>query len=482
MRIPNVLVALAASGWQILMPNIASAQIGRVVAGPDASATEIRAAYGNASAPVRRLTFSISGGFESQSELRVDLAPEYIHIFRSNRDELLDFKLHRHIIISGDRQTFANTSIYADVAFRVNEAQNRQYLSKVLGSAGIKPATAPLVPPLDAATQLGLVLPGSATEQIDQTTDRNGTIHFSHEGKELASVHFGSVRLPKSEKDEFARFLHWGVSLHPQITDAIIGDGRLPDELSYPEYKGMESKLQTLTLKADETVSADYPLPANYSAQPFPNVTGERTVLRSLLPLMLDAVAGHAGGGPRSAASYRQAIEVASQKGESLQAMVLILELSLHHGQNALTCAPNAGPACHPLADIARSAETDPQGRALLQGLSYKEAKAADAVPLFRSIDRKGLSDPYVIDIFLANDLGHSKDAEELYASAIRGNPYIVGFYKDFGDYWFNEYDMWDAWLLYDLARDLPDARDTPVLDAVDTLEHRLTTDFPQFF
>lgn len=482
MRTKNILVALVVFGWSALMSNIACAQFGRVVAGPDASAAEIRAAHGESIAPVRRLTFEVSGGFENPSGLRVDLGTDYIYTVRSDRDELLDFKLRRHIIISSDRQTFANTSIYADIAFRVNEAQNCQYLSKVLGSVGMKPDAVPTVSPIDAATQLGLVLPGTAEQHIDQITDANGTVHFSYQGKELAHVHFGSNRIIKSEQVGFARFLRWEVTLHPQIADAIIADGRFPDELSYLEYKGSESKFQTLTLKTNETAMTDYPLPATYSSDFFQGATSERTELNNLLPIMLSAVAGRAGGGPRSAASYREAIEAASQRGDKLQAMVLILELSLHHGNNALSCAPDTRPPCHSLKEIARIAENDPQGQSLLQTLTYNGANAANGVPLLRKIDRRGLSDPYMIDIFLANDLGHNKDAEELYASAIRGNPYIVGFYKDFGDYCFNEYDMWDAWLLYDLARDLPDARDTPMLDAVDTLEHRLANDFPQFF
>jgi len=69
-----------------------------------------------------------------------------------------------------------------------------------------------------------------------------------------------------------------------------------------------------------------------------------------------------------------------------------------------------------------------------------------------------------------------------MFASAIRGNPYVPTFYKDLGDYFARQYRSDLAWLCYDLGRQLPDANATPVLPSITNLEKRFAADFPQFF
>ncbi len=90
-----------------------------------------------------------------------------------------------------------------------------------------------------------------------------------------------------------------------------------------------------------------------------------------------------------------------------------------------------------------------------------------------------------MVDDFLANDLGeagHDTDALPLFANAIRGNPYLAGYYKDMGDVFRRAYSPDLAWLCYDLGRMLPGSADTPVISHVTEQETELAKTYPEFF
>ena len=90
-----------------------------------------------------------------------------------------------------------------------------------------------------------------------------------------------------------------------------------------------------------------------------------------------------------------------------------------------------------------------------------------------------------MIDDFLANDLsevGQNAEAMPLFANAIKGNPYLAGYYKDLGDAIRRTYQPDLAWLCYDLGRLIPGAADAPVISGVTTHEAMLARKYPEFF
>jgi len=462
-------------GALIVVASASLAHAAPVVAGPHSSAIEIRAARGAGTGPVGRLIFADTRDGKVPIELKIDLAPDYIRITDPERDIILDFRLRRLVTLSAGERAFVNTSLFADVAFRAYEFQNRLALGKVLSGAGITADKSPMTVAMIQA-QLGLTIPGVAPTPIETTTDGDGTIHFRSEGKETARVRFSDKRLSAEQQKAFARFVRRGLILHPRIGDAMAGDGRLPVELWFLEYEGgFETKPRKLSLASDATAQLNYPLPANFTPQSI-HFSRPHEGLNDLFPVMQAAVAGRAGTGPRTVESYRSAIEAAHQRKEHLQAAMLIMEASLQFGRKTMACPDD------PVCTIFREANKDPQVQTLMKGLSYSGRDAPKGLPYLRSIDRKGLSNPYLLDIWIANDSGNSPEAAQLFASGIRGNPYVAPFYKDFGDYWYGNYGTPYAWFFYDFARNLPNASQVEMLDPLDKLEARLVSDFPLFF
>lgn len=452
----------------------ANAQTGNIM-GPQYDAAAIRAARAAGASHVRRLTFAVSGGFEAGAAEQVDLAEDYILVTEAGSAQLFDFRLRRKFFLDAAHKGFSNASLYADLAFRVYESENRFYLNKIL--TGAKAGSA-LETPGQIEMELGVAVPGESNVSLEQKTDADGTLHFTLDGVEMAQVRFGAARFTPDEEKTFSRFLVYGQMLHPDIVTALVADGRIPTEITYREIRPKGSKLRTLTLQSAQSLDADYPLTADYARAQ----EDKDSRLKDLMPLMLEAVAGRANGGPRSIADYRAAIEAAAASSHNLQVAMLYGELSLQDGAGAGACEPGAPPDCRSPEDLAAAANQDPSVQAFVKALSLNGANAPKAVPELQGIDRAALSDPYMIDLYLANDQPGAPETEAHYHSAIRGNPYIAGFYKDYGFYLARDYDLWNAWNLYDLARSLPTARKTGLLQPIDNMEERLARDFPQFF
>lgn len=471
MRVSRLLIS--ALGASLALASVSFADAAPVAAGPHVSAAEIHA-FHSGTTTVRRLTFADARHGKAQTELKIDLAPDYIRMTEPERDIIFDFKTRRLLTLSAGERAFVNLSLFADLAFRAYEFQNRLTLGKVLSGAGIPSGSSPMTLPMIQA-QLGLTIPGIAPTPIETTTDGDGTIHFRSEGKETARVRFSDKRLSAEEQKAFARFVRRGLILHPRIGDAVAGDGRLPAELWFLEHEGFEAKPRTLSLVSEATAQLAYPLPADFVPRSTPFGRPHES-LNDLFPLMQSAVAGRAGTGPRSVESYRSAIEAAHRRREHLQAAMLIMEAWLQFGRKTMLCPAN------PICAIFREVNEDPQVKTLMKGLSYSGPDAPKGLPFLRSIDRKGLSNAYLLDVWIANDSGNSPEAAKLFASGIRGNPYVAPFYKDFGDYWYRNYATPFAWFFYDFARNLPDANKVEMLAPLDKSEAKLASDFPQFF
>jgi hypothetical protein len=98
---------------------------------------------------------------------------------------------------------------------------------------------------------------------------------------------------------------------------------------------------------------------------------------------------------------------------------------------------------------------------------------------------RDDLLNAYVVDEFLANCLVEANQAEQalpLFATAIKGNPYLAGYYKDMGDAFRFSFQPEQAWLLYDIGRELPGSETAPVIAQMNAYEAHLAQAHPEFF
>lgn len=455
-------------------------------AGPQLDGAALRAARHAAPGLEMRLLFEVHRGDDAPVPLTVWLGADYVDLMEGGRETLYDFRLRRRLVLDRAAGTIVNLSLYGDVAFRRFEMENRAMLAQAYRSTMRAPPPRALEP-FWAESEIGLPSGAKARPAIERETLADGAVRFRADGQEVALFAPAREAVPAELRASFAHFLRIRVPVHPEILAAIALDGRLPQRLVYVTVAGDERKPAGLVLKRSGRLESDYPLPATMQPRPIA-ATGDddASVLRSLLPVMLQAVAGRAGGGPRPLADYRRAIDAALQQRKSFQAALLLTEMTMQYGRAARDCTVGPGGVpCHSAQELNRRLAGDPRTAALYraQGDEAKEPRAA--LKLWQGLERGDVSDGYVIDAFLANHwsrAGERDEAAAAFARSLEGNPYLGAVYRDLGDHFLRGGRTDLAWICYDLGRALPGRSADDALAAIDDIEHELAARYPDFF
>jgi hypothetical protein len=483
MRIYAIALAVFAASIQPGTRVLAAEQ---AAIGPLASSQQIRAAHA-ATGSVLRLIFAQQDS-AGPKRLILTLAVDYIHLSGAP-ERLIDFKLRRAILIDAGAGKFASGSLYADVAFRLFEAENRRLLRGALSAGGVGQQIE-MMDPFWAQSSLGMVTPQDMPAKLETATTADGAQIFTYQQTEVARIALSSQPIAQERKTRFLQALRLITALHPSIIEAIGSSGRIPATLRYTIQRANAKDAVTLTLESAATLQMPFPLTADLASDPLvlaADGTTERAV-KDLFPIMVEAVNRRAPG-PRTVGDYQRAIGEALGRNATFQALLAEFELLLQHGQAATECATaDVSPPCHSMREVAALARGEPRAQALLESLSLERQDPDRAIALRRGISRGDIENGFVIDIFLANSLSAKRDRRgaddpmPLFVSAIRGNPYLKGVYKDLGDHLMRAFQMDLAWLCFYLARQLPGPDASGSLSSVSNLEQKLATDFSSFF
>lgn len=454
--------------------------------GPQASAEQIIAAHGSADRTVLRLTFSESVDGAAAHPVLADIAETYVFVKRPDHSVLTDYALKRVITVDDSKKTFVNLSLYAEAEQRYAEAYNRRFLRQMLTKIGVNTAPPDMRNPFWAQQELGVADPADGAVDIASAPVKGGGTKFTSAGEDVASFTPSDTSLSSAERAGFSRFLYGNVSLHPQIIEAVLASNAIPKELSYVTMGGGKRKSVRWTLSSVSRLTAIYPLEAGFANRlpdEDPSDPDGRAVA-SVLPVMLAAVSGKAPG-MNSLADYNSRIDNALKQGNQFQVFLTYLEMSLQYGKGAGICKPDQTEKCHPSSVLADAVKKDSRAATLVQALAVEKSDPAKAIAMEQGIDRAGVSNGYVIDDFLGNtmaDANRGQDAIPLLSNAVRGNPYLGGYYKDFGDLFRKSFRADLAWLFYDLGRELPGGSGAPVISIINGYEGFLEKKVPQFF
>lgn len=486
------------------------------IAGPQLDAAGLRAARRAAPEQQFRLVFDLHRGDAAAAPLTVLLGVDYVDMVEGERETLYDFQLRRRLNLDRAAQLFANFSLYGDVAFRRFELGKRLTLAEMFGEASQGDAPPLALRPFWLESDLGLRSRAEQPPVIRQNITGGGEMRFRVDDEAVALFAPASQVVPVELRRSFARFLRLRLPIHPDILAAVSLDGRLPQRLVLVSVNADERRPIGLVLKAAERLKGDYPLPASFESRPLAGQAGdvEALSLRGLLPVMLDAVAGRIGNGPRPLVDYREAVDHALERREGFAAMLLLAEATLQYGVRAGDCVtgPDGGAVCHRAQELGRAFAADPRAALFYKAQTAEPKDPAAAVAVWEGLKRDDVPNGYVVDAFLADRLsagGHRQDAMGAFSRALAGDPYLAGVYKELGDHFLRASRTDLAWICYDLGRALPgpalpgrDANDPlaavmrrwiedlPVpsrdandpLAAVDTLEDELARAYPEFF
>lgn len=463
--------------------------VAQALAAPQFDALSLRKARLAERGRELRVAFELHFGDEAPQSLTVSLGADYIDVLEGGRETLYDLKLRRRLVLERLAGTFANYSLYGDVAFRQYDMENRVTLLRRLAQSGFAEVLPLSLKPFWIESGLGLRLADGQRAAITEEILENGARRFRLGGEEVAFF------APSREANVapfiqlFAHFLRFRLPLHPDIIEAVAADGRLPERLVFVTVAGNERRPAGLILRHVEFVdSGDYPLPMTLRRNLLPasNDDLDSVTLRKALPAMLGAVAGKWEEGARSVASYRAAIDRALGRKEGFSAALLIAEMSLQYGRAASECAGDGRDASCPNAnEINRVLATDPRAVALYRAQEASAKDPMQAVAEWQGLKRDDVAHGYVVDFFLASReslSGNRAEAAASFESAMLGNPYIVRLYKDFGDHFLRGLRTDLAWLCYDLGRALPGREEDDALGEIDRIERQIVAQYPEFF
>jgi hypothetical protein len=468
-----------------LVPLVAGAA---EIAGPTLDAAALRAARQAAPGPQLYLAFELRRGDAPPVPLVVFLGTDYADIIEGGRETLYDFRLRRRLQIDRAAGVFANFSLYGDIAFRRFELGKRRAMASMFGDSAGADGLPLALRPFWIESDVGFSLGGKNEPAIEQQKLPDGAISFRVAKQEVALFAPASEAVPAELDKSFAHFLRLYLPIHPQILSVIALDGRLPQRLVYVSDAGGARHPVGLILRRALHRQADYPLPANFEPRPLAGQAQDEEALplRGLLPLMLQAVAGKANGGPHSLADYRREADRALRAGHAFAAELTLAEAVMQYGTGAVDCGIGPGDVpCHDPAELGRRFAADPRAARLYEAQTAEPRDPQAAVQLWESIKRDDVPNGYVIDAFLASRLsaaGHREDAMGAFARALRGNPYLSSVYKELGDHYLRASRSDLAWVCYDLGRALPGRDPHDSLASVDDLETQLAEDYPEFF
>jgi hypothetical protein len=262
--------------------------------------------------------------------------------------------------------------------------------------------------------------------------------------------------------------------VHPVIASELAASGRLPEELWVESPASDHQHLVHLHWKlisTDWAASAPYPLPPHLSAMPAES-TGAFPVIFATL---VNDVERHLLPPPEPV--YLEKMQGAISEGDGLQALLWQRELRLAAGPPPPECAKSdRRPACA-LGQAATSlAESDDR---------TELAFAPQSPPLKQRAAFADLPNGYLLRLMWATRPPGEKvtfaESEKGVLEALKASP-VANFCKDAGDFYAGAWKERAAWQVWDLGRLMAGHRPGDLLDAIDAIEARLVSSYPEAF
>jgi hypothetical protein len=375
---------------------------------------------------------------------------------------IFDFAKKRILTIDSKKREYSDVDLYSYIFFKQAELQNRKMLNSITNSAGIKD----VFKTFEDEMLFGLVMPGEHKSNSVKIDEHEGKVNYVHNGATVASYIPSKSALPESAKRGYGRFLTYNCPLHPEIRKSLLSQKMLPASLVFHFKDGPMSTTDcSYTLKSSEEVAAESASPpANYKQIQDKELSEIYAALAQL------------GPEPKlpDQNSVSAAVDIDLKNNNPLNAFLTVVEYSLLSGDQR----PQDS------ARVVAKSNGNPDFQLFIKNLEpHSEVEAKAAVKALESINRLKLSKGYVIDIMAANIYVQLKDlpkAKKLFTRALVANPLNVGAYNDLGNLYISMWEPPTAWECFRIARKINPKH--PMLKDIDELEHKLQTDFPDFF
>jgi hypothetical protein len=395
----------------------------------------------------------------------VTMSDDALEVAAGGKTTIYDFKDKKLYLIDPAAKTYQINSLYAEIAFRDAELQNRTALSEILLKAGLDKKGKSPFDAFDVSCELGLA-PDSWKEDAIICEDTVGQMTFKYDGRIVTVARLSPKELGRY-RPPYEKFLVHQTHVHPFIRKSLIERGVAMEKLEYSfDSAGGVKREEQFKLSASKPGPTSIQLPQAYkrSFSGSPLAKLQEKILNAAQPPAL----------PSAGDTVAEAKKLIAEK-QPLDAMLTLVEFPLISSS--------------PLGDegksLINSLKSDPDVEALSQNLDVQDsAQTEKALHELDKLKAKAPRKAYMIDLFKANLSGglHQPpvEADILFIDALKGNPLLVGAYKDLGMFYYSRYNTTAAWECFELARAVNAQH--PILRPIAKIEQHLTLSHPEFF
>lgn len=397
---------------------------------------------------------------EKLSKRVVKLFPKQFSIQTERQETIYDFVSKTITIVDLHNNSYSKVPLYWDISYRSTEKKNRVNMGKMMQAANID-ASGMGQFELEALFSLAGEQP--ITPAIEASTHKD-TVTFTYKGEEVTSFTADSHTIPDDIKPIYKKYLLYSYAIHPEIRQKLSEKNTLFKTLSFrtkPFPGSTDTKTYTLA-SVKEINDTDIALPQ-----------GAKEVF---LDKTLDKVlaASRDTSKRKSEDYYVKEIDRLFKDKNHLDAFLALNEYMFQYNVQPID----------QMKQIFSDAPEKSPARMLVGALGAKtKEQYQQAIKIMESLPREKLEHGYVIDIFTANDysrLGNFNKAIELMLSALEKNPFMIGPYKDLGDFYFAKFEINTAWQIWGNAQELNPGHSQ--LQPILKYENVLETKYPEFF
>ena len=397
---------------------------------------------------------------ENVETMRVVLGDDYLEIDRPGRLVVYDFAAKRIHVVQG--KNYERFSLYSDIGFRSAEARNLWALYEGMTEAKVTEMAEAIGDPV--TTEHKFSVDDGQTQANLSRLEKDGSVTYSHKSQRLAQWSLQGQTLSPAQSLAYVRFVRYFAGGHPDILKDLQAGSLLPNDLqidvSQPDGS-LSSRLRLVSAREESSPRPDF------SGRSFAAPDSD---LGDLLARGRQLAAADAEKAQREGIGRA---EKALAEGRVLESLLGLLESNL---------IVSGDP---PQALVANRSvfENDPDCQILFQALAEGNSDPIAAARLLETIEDNAGANRHMLQILHGGWLYMADDmlgAFRLYQPALAANPNITGAWKDVGDIQYNRYDMGNAWMCWDVARQLHPQHE--MLQQVNLLEERLLSTYPEFF
>ena len=288
----------------------------------------------------------------------------------------------------------------------------------------------------------------------------------------------------------FRAWLRHGPPIHPDALDRLApGDG-IPARFSYIVFSpsSPDGRVESWTRQDATETTGLFPWPEDVPPAPASAYETASPELNTVLAAGMSALSGEAGLAP-TRTSFVAASEGAQRRGD-LPGSYLALQQAIHHYG---PCMPQSEEErCTRLSRVVAAGLGNDEFEALMLALG---AMQTDRAAAFRTLTDHLDRDAYAgaaANLLAAQALAglqagnpdamSDRDPLALFAASAEADPHAPMTYWHAGRFAASIGDVETAWLLFDLARALPDAGATGAAQEADSMHERLQALAPDFF